>query len=128
MQGAEADGEAESRRHCTLHGVGRKKSALEAARASGRQERACGAGAGGDVPRAPLGAVLACASYCCKRGLPPTPRNRAGRTFLERIESLCTLKLLTNVSEQPCGVDLMATSGSAVPKYRTCDKTTSHRL
>lgn len=50
MQGAEAGGEAERTRHCTLHGVGRRESTLEAEGGGGRQERACGAGAGETAP------------------------------------------------------------------------------
>lgn len=43
-------------------------------------------------------------------------------------EDLPILKLHENVSEEPCNVDGTAGSNSAVPKYRTCDKATSHRL
>lgn len=43
-------------------------------------------------------------------------------------EDLPILKLLKNVSEEPCNVDGMAGSSSAFPKYRTCDKATSHKL
>lgn len=43
-------------------------------------------------------------------------------------EDLPILELLENVSEGPCDVDGMAGPNSAVPKYRTCDTATSHRL